>query len=131
MIRKGTARPGASWAETPTGCQNVRMKRPIKVPGPVSARSVSSTTVVSSRFVSSTISRLSLAVDSCHVTMCTARGGVARKQPMKLVTFELSTPVGARRRIAALIDDHQDGRITELTIAYTAQLTEETEETHN
>ncbi|MGE0743765.1 MAG: fumarylacetoacetate hydrolase family protein [Rhodospirillales bacterium] len=47
---------------------------------------------------------------------------------MKLVTFEVETAVGRARRIGALIDGHQDGRIADLTAAYEAHLRAETDE---
>ena len=48
---------------------------------------------------------------------------------MKLVTFEIATPLGPQRRLGALIDGDQDGRIADLTLAYAAYLRAETDET--
>lgn len=48
---------------------------------------------------------------------------------MKLVTFETETPVGRLRRLGALIDGDQDGRIADLTAAYATWLAAETDET--
>jgi 2-keto-4-pentenoate hydratase/2-oxohepta-3-ene-1,7-dioic acid hydratase in catechol pathway len=48
---------------------------------------------------------------------------------LKLVTFEIATPLGAQRRLGALIDDDQDGRVVDLTLAFAAFLREETDET--
>jgi 2-keto-4-pentenoate hydratase/2-oxohepta-3-ene-1,7-dioic acid hydratase in catechol pathway len=47
---------------------------------------------------------------------------------MKLVTFELATPLGAVRRLGALIDSRQDGRIADLTASYESHLATETDE---
>src|SRR5438552_17011339 len=47
---------------------------------------------------------------------------------MKLVTFEVRTPLGPQRRLGALLDGHQDGRIVDLTSAYEAFLRAETDE---
>jgi len=47
---------------------------------------------------------------------------------MKLVTFEVPTPVGRAVRLGALLDGNQDGRIVDLTAAYGAQLAAETDE---
>lgn len=47
---------------------------------------------------------------------------------MKLVTFEVATPVGAQRRLGALIDLDQDGRVVDLTLAYALYLREATDE---
>lgn len=47
---------------------------------------------------------------------------------MKLVSYELVTPLGAQRRLGALLDGDQDGRIVDLTLAYTAYLRDETDE---
>src|SRR5437867_2679946 len=47
---------------------------------------------------------------------------------MKLVTFEIATPIGPQRRLGALVDGGQDGRIADLTSAYTAYLRDETDE---
>ncbi|HLY67259.1 MAG TPA: fumarylacetoacetate hydrolase family protein, partial [Chloroflexota bacterium] len=47
---------------------------------------------------------------------------------MKLVTFEVRTPLGRQRRLGALLDGHQDGRIADVTLAYAAYLREETDE---
>jgi 2-keto-4-pentenoate hydratase/2-oxohepta-3-ene-1,7-dioic acid hydratase in catechol pathway len=48
---------------------------------------------------------------------------------MKLVTFEVQTPLGPQRRLGALIDGHQEGRIADLTLAYATYLQSETNET--
>src|SRR5438128_2463680 len=47
---------------------------------------------------------------------------------MKLVTFSVPTPVGSMQRLGALIDEHQDGRIVDLTVAYASFLEAETDE---
>lgn len=47
---------------------------------------------------------------------------------MKLVTFRVNTPVGAVNRLGALIDGRQDGRVVDLTAAWTDYLTRETDE---
>src|SRR5947209_14389212 len=47
---------------------------------------------------------------------------------MKLVTFEVRTPLGPQRRLGALLDGHQDGRIVDLISAYEAFLRAETDE---
>jgi 2-keto-4-pentenoate hydratase/2-oxohepta-3-ene-1,7-dioic acid hydratase in catechol pathway len=47
---------------------------------------------------------------------------------MKLVTFSVPTPVGRIARLGALLDGHQEGRIVDLTAAYAAFLTSETDE---
>lgn len=47
---------------------------------------------------------------------------------MKLVTFEVPTPLGPQRRLGALLDGDQDGRIADLTLAYTLYLREATDE---
>ena len=46
---------------------------------------------------------------------------------MKLVTFRVDTAIGPFDRLGALLDDHQDGRIVDLTTAYTEYLALETE----
>jgi 2-keto-4-pentenoate hydratase/2-oxohepta-3-ene-1,7-dioic acid hydratase in catechol pathway len=48
---------------------------------------------------------------------------------MKLVTYEAATPFGPQRRLGALIDGQQDGRIADLTLAYATYLANETDET--
>ena len=47
---------------------------------------------------------------------------------MKLVTFRVNTPVGPANRLGALLDEHQDGRIVDLTTAYGEYLRRETDE---
>lgn len=47
---------------------------------------------------------------------------------MKLVTFEIATPVGRARRLGALIDGDETGRVCDLTAAYAAWLARETDE---
>lgn len=47
---------------------------------------------------------------------------------MKLVTFRTETSVGPVDRLGALLDGHQDGRIVDLTTAYTEHLALETDE---
>ena len=47
---------------------------------------------------------------------------------MKLVTFEIPTPLGPQRRLGALIDHDQDGRVVDLTLAYASYLREATDE---
>ena len=47
---------------------------------------------------------------------------------MKLVTFELNTPAGRVRRLGALIDGDETGRVCDLTAAYAAFLANETDE---
>ncbi len=47
---------------------------------------------------------------------------------MKIVTFEVATPLGPVKRIGVLIDGHQDGRIADLTSSYAAYLEQETDE---
>lgn len=47
---------------------------------------------------------------------------------MKLVTYEIATPLGAQRRLGALMDGDQDGRVVDLTLAYAAYLRAETDE---
>src|SRR6266508_3116025 len=47
---------------------------------------------------------------------------------MKLVSFEVSTPVGRITRLGALLDGDQNGRIVDLTAAYGAYLAAETDE---
>src|SRR5580693_8850939 len=47
---------------------------------------------------------------------------------MKLVTFQIATPLGPQRRLGALLDGNQDGRIVDLTLAYTLYLQEATDE---
>jgi len=47
---------------------------------------------------------------------------------MKLVIFAIETWLGPMRRIGALIDGEQDGRIADLTSAYTNYLKWETDE---
>jgi 2-keto-4-pentenoate hydratase/2-oxohepta-3-ene-1,7-dioic acid hydratase in catechol pathway len=47
---------------------------------------------------------------------------------VKLVTFAVSTAVGALQRLGALVDGHQDGRVVDLTAAYAAYLAAETDE---
>ena len=47
---------------------------------------------------------------------------------MKLVTFRVETSIGPFDRLGALLDDHQDGRIVDLTTAYTEYLALETNE---
>jgi len=47
---------------------------------------------------------------------------------LKLVTFEIATPLGPQRRLGALIDGDQDGRIADLTLAYRTYLERETDE---
>src|SRR5471030_3151890 len=47
---------------------------------------------------------------------------------MKLVTFEVPTPLGVQQRLGALIDLDQDGRVVDLTLAYTSYLREATDE---
>ncbi|MBI4525657.1 MAG: fumarylacetoacetate hydrolase family protein [Deltaproteobacteria bacterium] len=47
---------------------------------------------------------------------------------MKLVSFEISTPIGKVRRIGALIDANENGRIVDLSSAYGAYLKSETDE---
>jgi 2-keto-4-pentenoate hydratase/2-oxohepta-3-ene-1,7-dioic acid hydratase in catechol pathway len=47
---------------------------------------------------------------------------------MKLVTFEIPTPLGRVRRLGALLDNDQEGRVVDLTLAYTAYLREATDE---
>ena len=47
---------------------------------------------------------------------------------MKLVSFAIETWLGPMRRIGALIDGEQDGRIADLTSAYTNYLKWETDE---
>jgi hypothetical protein len=44
---------------------------------------------------------------------------------MKLVSFAIETWLGPMRRIGALIDGEQDGRIADLTSAHTNYLTRE------
>lgn len=48
---------------------------------------------------------------------------------MKLVTFEVATPLGPQRRLGALIDGDPDGRIADLTLSYVAYLRAGTDET--
>lgn len=48
---------------------------------------------------------------------------------MKLVTFEIRTALGPQRRLGALLDGDQDGRIADLTMTYAAFLREKTDET--
>jgi 2-keto-4-pentenoate hydratase/2-oxohepta-3-ene-1,7-dioic acid hydratase in catechol pathway len=47
---------------------------------------------------------------------------------MKLVMFAVSTPVGRTTRLGALIDGHEQGRVADLTAAYSAYLANETDE---
>ncbi len=47
---------------------------------------------------------------------------------MKLVTFAVTSQLGEERRLGALIDDRQDGRIVDLTSAYAAYLAAKTDE---
>lgn len=47
---------------------------------------------------------------------------------MKLVTYEIGTPLGIARRLGILIDGRQDGRIADLTASYAAYLASETDE---
>lgn len=47
---------------------------------------------------------------------------------MKLVTFQIATPLGPQRRLGALVDGSQDGRIVDLTLAYTLYLQDATDE---
>jgi 2-keto-4-pentenoate hydratase/2-oxohepta-3-ene-1,7-dioic acid hydratase in catechol pathway len=47
---------------------------------------------------------------------------------MKLVTFEVATVLGPQRRLGALLDADQDGRIVDLTLAYRSYLEDETDE---
>ena len=47
---------------------------------------------------------------------------------MKLVTFEVATPVGPARRLGALIDGDENGRICDLTESYAAYLAAKTDE---
>lgn len=47
---------------------------------------------------------------------------------MKLVTFQIATPLGPQRRLGALVDGDQDGRIVDLTLAYTLYLQDATDE---
>lgn len=47
---------------------------------------------------------------------------------MKLVTFELQTPIGPLRRLGGLLDGDQDGHVADLTLAYTLYLREATDE---
>ena len=47
---------------------------------------------------------------------------------MKLVTFRVGTPVGPQERLGILLDERQDGRIVDLTAAYTEYLKTKTDE---
>src|ERR687885_1682540 len=47
---------------------------------------------------------------------------------MKLVTFLVPGPVGAQRRLGALLDDEQAGRVVDLTTAYATYLARATDE---
>ncbi len=47
---------------------------------------------------------------------------------MKLVTFEVPTPLGPQRRLGALADGTTEGRIVDLTLTYAAYLRAETDE---
>src|SRR5918911_4078597 len=47
---------------------------------------------------------------------------------MKLVTFAVAGPLGPQRRLGALLDGHEQGRIVDLTSTYATYLAERTDE---
>ena len=47
---------------------------------------------------------------------------------MKLVSFEIDTPLGRACRVGILIDNHESGRVADLTSCYAAYLATETDE---